>query len=241
MKNIELLGNFGNRDFLSPRIRLAFVQKVYVIVSIQTLITGIFVYFAQTSTSAFHLNNTTNWVLFFISTLVILITTIMLHCYVEIVKAVPTNYFLLGLFTLSEAYTVACSTTFFPKFDVNLAALLTFTMTLILTIYAFTTKTDFTILGGFMWILGWGLIALIILFFLTFSNNYRMMNYFDIFLTVCVICICGFYIVYDTQMILGSYRLKIGVDDYIIASMALYIDIITLFTNLLRVISRPKQ
>ena len=69
-------------------------------------------------------------------------------------KKVPLNYILLGVFTACVSWMVslACVRTN-PK-TVLEAAALTFSMVLGITVYAATTKTDFTIFGPILFIVG---------------------------------------------------------------------------------------
>ena len=53
--------------------------------------------------------------------------------------------------------------------------------------------------------------------------------------------ICGiavmlfsFYLIYDTQLIMGGKRYEIDIDDYILGAIILYTDIITIFLYLLK-------
>lgn len=73
------------------------------------------------------------------------------------------------------------------------AASMTMGITVILTIYALTTKTDFTMMGGAIWMVSmiffmWGL------FFIIWTTS-RIVE-----ITYCTICciIYGFYLIYDT-------------------------------------------
>ena len=36
------------------------------------------------------------------------------------------------------------------------------------------------------------------------------------------VLLAAFYLIYDTQLIMGGKRLEIGIDDYILASFVLY-------------------
>jgi FtsH-binding integral membrane protein len=45
-------------------------------------------------------------------------------------------------------------------------------------------------------------------------------------------------LVYDTQLIAGKGKLKLGVDDYIIGALIIYLDIILLFLELLKICGR---
>ena len=62
------------------------------------------------------------------------------------------NYILLLIFTLSEAYLVSTVCIVYDKMLVFEAATVTLMITVSLTIYACVTKTDFTIIGGQLFI-----------------------------------------------------------------------------------------
>ena len=47
------------------------------------------------------------------------------------------------------------------------------------------------------------------------------------------VIIVGFYIIYDTQLIIGNKREMLQIDDYILGSFLIYTDIISLFLYLL--------
>ena len=51
------------------------------------------------------------------------------------------------------------------------------------------------------------------------------------FLTIMVY---GLFIIHDTQLIAGGRKHKLGLDEYIVAALIIYIDIICMFTELLR-------
>ena len=86
-------------------------------------------------------------------------------------RKVPTNFILLGVFTLTEAYMVSCITAIYDPTTVFIAAVLTASIVVALTIYAFTTKTDFTVCGGLLFT---ALMALIIasIFTIFFRNKF---------------------------------------------------------------------
>lgn len=49
-----------------------------------------------------------------------------------------------------------------------------------------------------------------------------------IYVTVSII-LYGFYLIYDTQLIIGGRHSELEIDDYIIGALIIYIDIIVLF------------
>jgi FtsH-binding integral membrane protein len=111
-----------------------------------------------------------------------------------------------------------------------IAAILTTAITLALTLYACTTKTDFTICGGLMFVLGMVVIVGSIL-----SIFFRS-RIFQVIISAISVVVFSIYLIYDTQLILGNGELKLEVDDYIFAALNLYLDIITIFLELLKLL-----
>ena len=69
-------------------------------------------------------------------------------------RQVPTNYILLGIFTLSESYIVSFICGLTNPEVVLVAAIMTLGITCSLTYYALTTKSDFTMAGATLFIVG---------------------------------------------------------------------------------------
>lgn len=210
--------------------RFGFVQKVYSILSVQLLITSIFCGFSTLSESfsAFQARNMWLFFLCLISSIVILC---MLYCCRDMARKVPTNYILLFSFTFCESYIVSTICGFTSGKIVMMAAVMTLGITVALTIYAMTTKTDFTVQGSLIYIMGMAL--LLFCFFSYFTDN----KVFHIIITLITIIFYGIYLVYDTQLIAGAHKYSLEIDDYIIGAMILYVDIITLFLELIRLLN----
>mmetsp|Transcript_36843 Transcript_36843/g.33078 ORF Transcript_36843/g.33078 Transcript_36843/m.33078 type:complete len:160 (+) Transcript_36843:163-642(+) len=156
-----------------------------------------------------------------------------LFCCIKNARTVPTNYILLGIFTLCESYLVAWLASFYSPTDVILAAALTVSLTFVLTVYACTTKTDFTLYGGILFILGWALFAFGFLFCWVSFGSVQSLNTAIIIYSVLGVCLYGVYLIYDTQLIMGGKRYKLDLDDYVIGALCLYLDIIIIFIKLL--------
>ena len=166
-----------------------------------------------------------------VSFVVSMICLYALGCYRKIARTVPLNYILLAIFTISESYLVSCITMGYEPKMVATAAVMTAAVTLSLTAYAFSDKSkDFTIMGG-MWFMFFGIIIAA-----AFVNFFVRSPILQIILSCCFAVIFGVYIIYDTQLIVGKKELALEIDDYIFGAMMLYLDIINLFLELLRII-----
>jgi len=59
----------------------------------------------------------------------------------------------------------------------------------------------------------------------------------SLFISILLVICFGIYIIWDTQMIVGGDRgFSLSTDDYILAAMMLYIDIVRLFIEILRIV-----
>ena len=147
-------------------------------------------------------------------------------------KQVPINYILLFIFCFSEGYIVARFVINFQKQTVYLALILTLISVLALSLYAYGTKEDFTLLGGTLFI------SLTLLILGSIINIFFRIKFLTFIFTVLGIILFSIYIIHDTQLIIGNKQYKFSEDDYIIAVITLYIDIITLFIDLLSLLGK---
>lgn len=154
------------------------------------------------------------------------VTSIVLICCRGVSRSVPLNYILLGLFTLCEAYLVGFIASWYEPETVLAAAAGTAGITLAISIYAWTTKADFTIFGPLLLVVGFTFCIMSMFAFL-YGRIFNM-----IFCGIAVI-LFSFYLLFDTQLIMGGKRYEIEIDDYILGAIILYTDIVTIFLYLL--------
>ena len=128
----------------------------------------------------------------------------------------------------------ACANVGEPKL-VLLAALMTMGLTIILTVFACTTKIDFTLLWGIMFVV-LGALLMFGIFAIIFQNDVLYIAYISMGIVVY-----GIYLVIDTQLVCGGNTWQISEDDYIIGAFILYVDIIILFLKILELIARAKK
>jgi len=105
-------------------------------------------------------------------------------------------------------------------------------MVIALTAYAYYAEDDFTSFRALGSIIG------SIFFVSIFAGFYSFSYFFDYVYLAFGVVLFGFYIIVDSQLIFGAKRYKLDEDEYIVAAMLLYIDIIGLFMYLLRVVQR---
>lgn len=219
----------GQSEHIHQMLRLGFIRKVYGILSFQLMITVAFVCLAFFDSVKIFMRE--NIVIFWCCLALSLVIVIPLICFKSIARKTPTNYILLILWTICESYMVATCASFYPIEIVLTAAGMTAAVTIALTIYAFYTKTDFTYCGGMLFVLSalmftWGFFSLI--FGIYLNTLYCL---FGVFLY-------SIYLIFDTQLVLGKFGNEYSIDDYIIAALNIYIDIIQLFLYILSLLGK---
>ena len=147
----------------------------------------------------------------------------------------PNNYILLAIFTICKAFVFSVICTQYSSSDCIAAAGMTASITVALTYYACTTKTDFTMCGGLFFILSMAMLCLMVVsMFMTF------VEWWHPFVSAILVVFYGLYLIYDTQLIAGGKQHQLGYDDYIIGALLLYIDIMMLFLELLRLFGKRR-
>jgi FtsH-binding integral membrane protein len=213
----------------SGAVKAAFIRKVYGILSLQLLVTvaGSAVFMFVDSAREYALSSTG---VLYTALFLPFGLLFALMCYKD---KHPINMYLLGAFTLCEAYTVGvvCASYYQAGYGMIVlqALLLTAAVFLSLTSYVFVTKKDFSWMGGglymvLMVMVMWSLMNLI--FPVTFGGFGH-----TLFSLGGALLFSGF-ILYDTSNIMH----RMGPDDYIMAAISLYLDIINLFMYLLEIL-----
>lgn len=212
------------------KLRINFIRKVYGIVLTQLLITALFCIAAITfkEVANFQKNNPS---LLLIACVMSFIVALILTCFTKTARVVPINYILLFLFTLCEAYITAkiCVDVDQPQL-VLMAATMTCAIVFGLTVYACVTDTDFTTLGGILFCCCVGIILLSI--FGLFTSN----KFLHVLISALSVILFSIYLIYDTQRLLGRHSYSIGYDDYIIGALMIYLDIIIIFIEILKLL-----
>ncbi|CAB4374558.1 N-methyl-D-aspartate receptor glutamate-binding subunit [Rhizophagus irregularis] len=205
-------------------VRLAFMRKVYSILfaqlSLSTLIAGVMMYNVNFK-SWFYDHIWTFYVAILASFVFLLLLAWKRRSY-------PLNYVFLTGFTLVESYTVGATVTFFDRSIVLQALILTTGIFIGLTLFTFQSKYDFSgmapYLFGFLWV-----VVIIGFFGIFFPFGDTM----DLIIAIgTAILFCGF-IIYDTYNIMN----RLSPEEYITASVDLYLDFVNLFIAILRILN----
>jgi FtsH-binding integral membrane protein len=214
------------------QMRLGFIRKVYGILTLQLAITAFFVMICFLDSVATFVK-TSPW-LFFMNLIIVFVILIILACSRDMARRVPTNYILLGIWTVSFSYMVGFITSNYTPLTVIASAIMTVGIVVALTVYAFNTKKDFTVCGAMLYV---------VLFLFTIFGFFTIFFGFLVNLLYCAMGVLLFslFLIIDTQMMLGKFGDYYEIDDYVIAAIEIYLDIINIFTFLLRIFGESRN
>lgn len=224
----------------STEVRLGFVRKVYGILTCQLLLTVAIatpLQFVQSQWLKSH-----EWLLW-LSIGCTFACICSMACCGHVARKFPQNYLFLAVLTTFEGICVGFVSAQYTWQSVMLAASITFLIFAVMTAFAWTTKMDFTGFGpylfaGLIFVMCFGL-ALAMLHFSGVHIQWLYMLYNGI-----GVLLFTFYIVFDTQLILGEYgghKVQFSIDDYVFAALTLYLDLINLFLRILALLGKRKN
>jgi protein lifeguard len=148
---------------------------------------------------------------------VMLVTLICISCCTEVRRKAPMNYIFLGLFTFAQSFMLAAMCTRFRSQEIVLAVGLTAIICLALTLFAFQTKWDFTVLGGMLFVA-----AIVLLIFGLVAMFYKGKIMTLVYASMGAL-LFSFYLIYDTQMMMGGqHKYSISPEDYVFSALSLY-------------------
>ncbi|XP_015750962.1 PREDICTED: protein lifeguard 1-like [Acropora digitifera] len=212
--------------FSDVSIRAGFIRKVYSILLCQLVVTIAFICFFLYWTLVYHN---------FFSRAVTFVTMIAMACCESVRRTFPTNMIFLSLFTLCEGYLLGAVSRLLSEFHMISRIPHHIVVVLAITIFAFQTKYDFTMMGGILFV---ALIILICFGFLMIFFHSRVLS----IVYACIgALIFAVYLVYDTQIMMGGGKMySISPEEYIFAALNLYLDIVNLFLYILQIIAAAR-
>lgn len=233
----QLLGSTDVKD-ASTQVRIAFVRKVYGILTFQLILT-VCIAAPLSQAQVFVMKNA--WLLY-VAAAVTLCSVCVMACCRDVCRKFPQNYAFLLVFTVFEGVIVGFVSAAYTWQSVLLAAGLTVAVFAGMTVFAWSTSTDFTGMGPYLFgaLLAMSVfgMALSIMMWCGVVINWMLMLY-----DLLGVLLCTLYIVFDTQLILGEWgghSNQYAIDDYIFAALSLYMDIVRLFMHLLRLFGQRR-
>lgn len=226
-------GGGGGFTFEDVNVKHGFLRKVYGTLTLQLIITvGIIIaiYIPVSEhpyTNYFYQNPWVFWTAFGVTFVMI----IAMGCVPDLRRKSPINIICLLLFTAAEGVLLGITCSTYDAQTVLIAAGACAGIALLLTLFAFQTKIDFTMMHGVAFVL-----LMVLLFFGLFAIIFRS-DVLDVVYCALGVGLFSLYIVIDTQLMIGGkHQYEISEEEYIFAALNLYLDIIQLFLFLLRIV-----
>ncbi|OLL22724.1 Protein lifeguard 4 [Neolecta irregularis DAH-3] len=205
-------------------IRMAFVRKVYTVLSMQLCLTATMSTVFICSPSIQRFTHSNAW-LTFLSLFLSIAAMLALFWKRE---SYPVNMYLLAVFTTFESYAVANLVTYYDSSTVAMATIITMGVFIGLTLFTMQSSYDFSHWGTYLYVTLWiTIVAGFVAMFFPFTR-WIQMGY-----AILGTILFSAYILYDTHMIMQ----RLSADEYILAAVSLYLDVINLFLSILRLLN----
>lgn len=163
-------------------------------------------------------------------------------CCPSVLRRFPENYILLTLLTVAESMLIGCACLHYSTGSIFMCCGLTAGIVIGLTMFAVTTKSDFTGYGPYLvsFLVVFTLIGFILSLMVSLGPSPGFaFNLVQLLYAGVGALMASAFLVFDTQMILGDcHEHKFSVDDYAMAALVMYLDVIQLFLSLLRLLGR---
>ncbi|KAH6758024.1 Bax inhibitor-1 family protein [Perilla frutescens var. hirtella] len=211
----------------NPDLRWAFIRKVYSILTIQLLVTVAVaaVVVANPPIAIFFIS----WIGLTVYVAIIITLVIVLILLVFYENRHPLNFFLLGILTLCYGLVIGLATSFVSGLVILEAGIATAVVVVSLTAYTFWASKrgqDFEFLRPFL------MCAILTLtMFTIFLIFFPMRRVSEMIYSGLAVLIFSAYVIYDTNQLIKQH----SYDQYIWASIQLYLDILNIFVRLLQI------
>eukprot|EP00195_Chlamydomonas_chlamydogama_P015386 CAMPEP_0202897672 /NCGR_PEP_ID=MMETSP1392-20130828/6367_1 /ASSEMBLY_ACC=CAM_ASM_000868 /TAXON_ID=225041 /ORGANISM="Chlamydomonas chlamydogama, Strain SAG 11-48b" /LENGTH=246 /DNA_ID=CAMNT_0049583367 /DNA_START=87 /DNA_END=827 /DNA_ORIENTATION=- len=232
---VDLEKNSPGLSFADALVRQGFIRKVLGLLAVQlaitTAIAGCIV--ASTTLKSFVFQNPAIVVL----CLLLSVGSLLYMTFSETARHQhPTNLILAGVFTFGEGVLVGVASAHYSTDLVLMAFGMTAVATTALMVYALRTKEDFTISGG------WLHACLMCLIAAGFVGLFFHAAMFNLAVSFVGAVLFSLYIIYDVQLLIGGHHThKLSPDEYVFATISIYLDIINLFLYILRILGEMRD
>ena len=215
-----------NSDFNERKVRQKFVQKVYLTLTWQLLLTsGIVCLFKFVKPiNDFFVEY---WWMMYIFLACWIVFYLVLMCAKNIRRKFPTNLILLIFFTLIFGAFLGVITCGYDTFIVLIALGITVGVVVCVSLFACQTKADFTSWIGVMFVIliVFSVFGILMIFF---YNRWLTLVYGVIGAVIFTV-----YLAIDTQMVIGGKRYELHEEDWVQGAIILYMDICYIFMFIL--------
>ncbi|XP_054620411.1 glutamate receptor, ionotropic, N-methyl D-aspartate-associated protein 1a (glutamate binding) [Dunckerocampus dactyliophorus] len=226
--------DFTNSGFEDKSIRQAFIRKVFMVLTVQLLVTFSFVAVFTFVDEAKLFVRKNPWT-YYISYVVFLVSLIVLSCCGDFRRKHPWNLVALSILTLSLSYMVGMIASFYDTDTVIMAVGITAVVCFTVVLFSLQSKYDFTSCQGVLFVC---LIVLLLFGILCMFIRDKILHI--VYASLGALLFTCFLAV-DTQLLLGNKKLSLSPEEYIFAALNLYTDIINIFLYILAIVGRSRE
>ncbi|KAJ8359015.1 hypothetical protein SKAU_G00155400 [Synaphobranchus kaupii] len=231
----EMLTEFTWDD---KNIRRIFIRKVYAILMIQLLVTvAIVALFTFCDSVRSYIQTHPGW--YWASYIVFFATYLTLSCCAGPRRQFPWNLILLAIFTLSLSYMTGMLSSFYNTKSVMLCLGITAMVCLSVTVFSFQTKVDFTSCQGVLFTL------CMVMFFcgivLAIVVPFGYVPWLHAIYAALGAILFTMFLAFDTQLLMGNRRYAMSPEEYIFATLSIYLDIIYIFSFFLQLFGSGRE
>ena len=168
--------------------------------------------------------------LYILSVSTTFLTMFVCLCCEDLLRKTPSKYIIYSLFVLAVSYSLGISSLYIKGDVLYISIIITTGTTTSLILYSFIATTDFTEYYTYLVAIFFSLILIGIVNI--FFNN----TIIQIIISGGGALVFACFIVFDMQMILGQKHIKYkySIDDFILAAMSLYLDVINMFLYIIQ-------
>ncbi|KAJ8336519.1 hypothetical protein SKAU_G00377390 [Synaphobranchus kaupii] len=213
-------------SFEDKTIRRAFIRKVFSVVTLQLLVTFSVVCIFTFSATVKDAVQKNIWV-YVSSYIIFAVVAICLSFCSSFSRKHPWNLVGLSVVTLSLSYMVGTVASYHNTTAVVIAMGVTIAVSFAIVIFSAQTRVDFTLCNGTLLILS--VVLLMFGFFCCFFYSSVLQIVYG-----CLGAILfSVFLAVDCQLVMGRAKYSLSPEEYVFASLILYLDIITIFLYLL--------
>uniref|UniRef100_A0A3P8RWS8 Protein lifeguard 2 n=1 Tax=Amphiprion percula TaxID=161767 RepID=A0A3P8RWS8_AMPPE len=234
--DVEMLTEFTWDD---RNIRRVFIRKVYAILMIQLLVTlAIVALFTFCDPVKEYIQRNPGW--YWASYVVFFVTYLTLSCCSAPRRQFPWNLILLAVFVSRNVYNSASFlNSFYNTKSVVMCLGITAAVCLLVTVFSFQTKFDVTSCQGVLFVFCMvmfisGLVLAVVL-------PFQYVPWLDATYAALGAILFTMFLAFDTQLLMGNKRYTMSPEEYVFATLNIYLDIIYIFSFFLQIFGTERD
>ncbi|KAJ8011789.1 hypothetical protein DPEC_G00061900 [Dallia pectoralis] len=213
-------------SFDDKTIRKAFIRKVFCVVTLQLVVTFSIVCVFTFSTVVRKAVQKNIWI-YLSSYIMFMVVALCLIFSTSLSRKHPWNLVALSVVTLSLSYMVGTVASFHDTDAVVIAMGSTVAISFAIIIFSSQTRVDFTVCNAI-----WLVLAMDLLMFSFFCCFYYS-NVLQIVYGTLGALLFSLFLAIDCQLVMGRQKYALDPEEYVFASLILYLDIMNIFLYLL--------